>query len=110
MIEYDEMLEALGLSEDDVTVVHDLLKNSVLGETRFEYGPPRHCQIILQPRLMSYPTMNETVLWHELCHAEPWIHEGRTEGHSWPWVMRMLKLPTLALYDLVVGLLWHFVK
>ena len=110
MIEYTEMLETLELSEDDVTVVHDFLKDTILGETRFEYGSPRHARIILQPKLMSYPNMEQAVLWHELCHAEPWIHKGITQGHSWPWVMRMLRLPTLAFYDLFVGLLWWFVK
>ena len=110
MTDYETMLRTLDMSEDDVTVCHDLLKDTVLGETRFEYGPPRHARITLQPRLGDYPAMEDAVLWHELCHAEPWVHEGKTQGHSWPWLVRLFKIPELALMDMIVGLLWLFVK
>ena len=57
MIEYAEMLETLDLQDEDITLRYDSLPDGVIGETRFEHGPPRHARIVLQPRLLRYRSM-----------------------------------------------------
>lgn len=41
------------------------------------------------------------VLWHEFCHAEVWIKEGVSDGHSNRWVGRCWRKPILYLLDLI---------
>ena len=61
-----------------------------LGITTFSKD---HCDIFLKAELTTSRFAFNGVLWHEFCHAEIWLKEGRTEGHTTPWVKRMLRKP-----------------
>ena len=43
--------------------------------------------------LEDYPFAWHSIAWHEFCHAEPWVKDNVAQGHSLPWVKRILRKP-----------------
>ena len=86
------------------------LGKSTLGLTTFkrEYGISNRIAIIsINTRLEKHPFLTTPVLWHEFCHAEVWIKEGKSDGHSDKFTSRMLRKKLLWFLDvLVVPLCW----
>lgn len=41
----------------------------------------------------------EALLWHEFCHAEPWINLGTRDGHGPEWKKRLHRKRFLAFWD-----------
>ena len=67
----------------------------LLGVTTFKTDKSKNniAQIELKAHLMNYPFACKSVCWHEFCHAEVWVRDGYTDGHSTAWVKRMLRKP-----------------
>ena len=53
----------------------------------------------------------EATVWHELCHAEAWIKDGRSEGHDERFQRRLWRKPFYAIWSLlIIKLIWQFIK
>lgn len=51
------------------------------------------------------------VLWHEFCHAEKWLKDGKTDGHGSEWNGRLWRKPLLYIGDgLIVPFVYPFLK
>lgn len=58
------------------------------------------CILNVTNLLHNYPLAYTCVLWHEFCHAELWIKEGKSDGHGDGWVGRCWRKPLLYILDL----------
>lgn len=69
--------------------------HKLLGVTSFSYNEEKDniAQIEIKEYLRNYPFACKSVCWHEFCHAEVWVRDGYTDGHSTAWVKRMLRKP-----------------
>ena len=71
----------------------------------------RSCIIKITCVFINHPIASKAVLWHEFCHAEVWIKEGKTEGHGDKWIGRLCRKPLLTLLDGVyTHLLFMFLR
>ena len=90
--------------EDPETIdaVYDWINDETIGLCTFHYGDahmPRWCWIQITDVFKGYPLVTKCVLWHEFCHAEIWIKEGRSDGHGWEWNKRLWRKPILYILD-----------
>ena len=70
--------------------------HKLLGITSYDYvfyHKKRIAKIEIKEYLRIHPFACKSVCWHEFCHAEVWIRDGYTDGHSTAWVKRMLRKP-----------------
>lgn len=72
------------------------------GITYFEGSKERSARILINESLLDMPLSLRASTWHEICHAEPWIKEGRTDGHGMEWLDRLFRHPFLALWNLTI--------
>lgn len=79
----------------------DEMKNA-LGRTYFfdSESDGHICMILLNSKIACTECMQSGVLWHEICHCVPWINNGRTEGHSSAFYVRLWSKPIHAFYSL----------
>lgn len=77
------------------------LPKNILGLTTFEIREHDNIAIIqLNSKLRPTNTMIVGVLWHEICHATPWINNGKTDGHSSAFYRRLWSKPVYAFYSI----------
>lgn len=90
------------------------ISKNTMGLTSFRVKPDtklRGCFIKITDVFIDYPFASKSVLWHEFCHAEVWIKEGKTEGHNDKWNGRLWRKPLLALSDYIyTNILFLFVR
>lgn len=91
-------------------------QRTTLGLTYNRYRDPRThdvriSDIRINRKLQGHDWMVVPVLWHEYCHAESWILEGRQDGHNSRWLARLWRKPWLAFLDTIaVQIAWIIVK
>lgn len=97
-----------GVNADDITTEYFDLGAHVLGLTTFKYdkttvlpdGKYRRIALIQIHELLKGESLAvKCVLWHEFCHAEKWLKDGTSDGHSSGWSDRCWRKPILFLLD-----------
>lgn len=66
-----------------------------LGICRYKYHNDRSRYCIIGVRDIFEPSTiaSHVIAWHEFCHAEIWIKNGTTDGHSVAWIKRVMRKP-----------------
>lgn len=109
-----EWCNEYNLNLNDIMVEYSWIDSHTLGKTspRADYSPYRRwSKITITDVFKDYDIASKTVLWHEFCHAEVWIKEGKTEGHGDRWVGRLWRKPLLALSDYIyTNILFLFLR
>lgn len=67
-------------------------------------------KIYINNRFAEHEIAVTGVLWHEYCHAEKWLKDKTTDGHSSAWYKRLMRKPIYALYSFYATLLFTFVR
>ena len=86
-----------GIDFEDITYDYESKRTlgDYLGICRYKRraDQSRYCQIgvlnIFVPDVMA----TDIIAWHEFCHAERWIRDGINDGHTMPWVKRVMRKP-----------------
>ena len=68
---------------DDIIPIYQWIDEHTLGITYFKRDIVgcRICDIKITDVFMDYEIASKAVLWHEFCHAEKWLKDGKTDGH-----------------------------
>ena len=110
----EEWGKEYGVYYDDIHPTYTWIDNHTLGVTLFKSGYnyiDRSCIIKITDVFIDHPVASKAVLWHEFCHAEVWIKDGKTEGHGDKWNGRLWRKPILALLDtFYTQILFMFLK
>lgn len=66
----------------------------------------RYATIRVAGKVARTEVLIKGVLWHEICHAIPWIETGHTDGHSSAFQRRLWSRPRYALLSLFAEFLF----
>lgn len=109
-----EWCNEYGLNPECISVEYKWINNHTLGICYFKWGAKQlgRCSIVYITDVFSnYTLASKAVLWHEFCHAELWITEDESEGHSDRWVGKLWRKPILFILDCIyTKILFAFVK
>lgn len=61
----------------------------------------RYATISIAGKVARTEVLIKGVLWHEICHAIPWINNGKTDGHKLVFYCRLWSRPNYALLSLM---------
>ncbi len=89
-----------GVDHTKIQSCYSNLGNHLLGLTSYPSRDPRTARIQVHEFFEDYPLASKSVLWHEYCHAEKWLKDGRTDGHGSAWLGRCWRKPLLTILDL----------
>lgn len=79
-----------------------IVEGKVLGRCVFyTEGDLRYVTISIAGKVARTEVLIKGVLWHEICHAIPWINNGKTDGHSSAFYRRLWSRPRYALLSLL---------
>lgn len=88
---------------DDIIPIYQWIDEHTLGITYFKRDIVgcRICDIKITDVFMDYEIASKAVLWHEFCHAEKWLKDGKTDGHGNAWNGRLCRKPILFILDYI---------
>lgn len=95
-----------------ITVQYNTIDDKYMGLTTFSHsGALCIAKIDINKVFEDRALAAKCVLWHEFCHAELWVKEGKSDGHGDGWMKRHWRKPVLALLDYVYAkVLFAFLK
>ena len=77
------------------------LGKHLMGVTCYPLTVDRTAKIQVHEFFEDYPLAAKSVLWHEYCHAEKWIKDGKMDGHGTAWLGRCWRKPILTILDML---------
>ena len=104
-MDLDEIKKELcpGLAWVDNVTLRYAKMNGLNGICYFQTQHNQHIATIqINDMLADMPISCKATVWHELCHAEPWIVEGHVDGHNCAWLNRLFRKPWLAIWNLTI--------
>ena len=98
-----EWCREYGITDDVIYPSYHWIDEHTLGITYFKHDivQCRICNIRITDVFKDYELASKSVLWHEFCHAEVWIKEGKTDGHGSAWNGRLWRKPILFILDYI---------
>jgi len=81
------------MEEYEVPGIINVVKEKMEGMLGYTTFRTNLSELHINEKIFSSSFALDSILWHEFCHAEPWLKYGRTEGHSTEWYKRMIRKP-----------------
>ena len=80
----------------------DEIGDNIMGLCSYHYdGARRYVKLHVTYRFKEYPLAAKCVLWHEYCHGDKWVKEGKDDpsAHGSAWKDRCWRKPILFILD-----------
>lgn len=108
----ENFCDEYGVDSSRISIDYGELDKNTLGLCSFmRLGSECHSLITISRRLKAYPLYTKATVWHEFCHAEVWVRDGYSDGHSTAFGKRLFRKPFLWLIDVWTSkLAWIYIR